>query len=76
MLLDGIGDELALGDGELTIGTIPVDLNAQELCGRPQISQFEVLSSWMTESILAPSLQASVISSTNTGIRSLTSSLR
>ena len=44
MLLDEIGDELALGDGELTIGTnCPVDINAQELCGRPQISQCEVL---------------------------------
>ena len=47
MLLDEIGDELALGDGELTIGTIPVDLNAQELCGRPQISQFEVLGEFL-----------------------------
>ena len=26
MLLDEIGDELALGDGELVIGMIPVDL--------------------------------------------------
>ena len=43
MLLDEIGDELALGDGELAIGTTPVDFNAQDMCGRPQISQFEVL---------------------------------
>ena len=49
MLLDEIGDELALGDGELTIGTIPVDFNAQELCGRPQISQFEVLGEFLDD---------------------------
>ena len=49
MLLDEIGDELALGDGELTIGTIPVDFNAQELCGRPLISQFEVLREFLDD---------------------------
>ena len=49
MFLDKIRDELALGDGELMIGTIPVDFNAQELSGRPQISQFEVLGEFLDD---------------------------
>jgi hypothetical protein len=49
MLLDEIGDKLTLGDGEVTIGTIPVDFYAQELCGRSQISQFEVLGEFLDD---------------------------
>ena len=43
MLLEEIGNVLALGEVEATIGTIPVNLHAQELSGGSQISQFEVL---------------------------------
>ena len=43
MLLEEIGNVLALGEAEATIGTIPVNLHAKELSGGPQISQFEVL---------------------------------
>jgi hypothetical protein len=32
MLLKEIGNELTLGHGEVVIGAIPVNLDAQELC--------------------------------------------
>ena len=43
MLLKEMCDVLALAEVEVTIGTIPVNLHAQELSGGSQISQFEVL---------------------------------
>ena len=43
MLLEEIGDELTLRDGKAMIGAIPLDLDAQQLCGGPEISQLEVL---------------------------------
>jgi hypothetical protein len=33
MLLDEMGDELALADGKVTLGAISVDFYAQQLCG-------------------------------------------
>ena len=43
MLLKEIGNVLALKEVEVMIGTIPMNLHAQELSGGSQISQFEVL---------------------------------
>ena len=59
MVLEKIGDELSLGNGQSEVGTIPVNFQAQKLSGRPQVTEFEVGRQLLNKRIKIGSLLAS-----------------